>query len=81
MVTNVQFVKMKLLTWKLGVIEINTDPSIFAKFVFLNYGFKFFQYDLIWFLFCFSKKKATDNSAIVVPIKLEIAIIWLNEIR
>ena len=81
MVINVQFVKMKLLTWKLGAIEINIDPSIFVKFVFLNYGFKFFQYSLFWFLFCFSKNKATDNSTIVVPIRLEIAIIWLNEIR
>jgi hypothetical protein len=40
MVTNVLFVKMKLLIRKLGVTEINIDPNISAKFAFLNYGFR-----------------------------------------
>jgi len=41
MVGNARFVNVKLLTRKLGVIEINIVLNIFVRFVFPKYGFKY----------------------------------------
>jgi len=40
MIGNVRFVNVKLLTGKLGAIEIRIVPSMFVGFVFRRFGFR-----------------------------------------